>query len=287
MFDLFLENDKANKVNINDGINYLVTHISGLNPPSASLFLSKSPNNKGSKHNGSTLTERNLVITIKILGDIETNRNALYEWIDTEQYCKVHYRNGKKSVYCEGYVQDCPIEFFTKNEVVSLAIICPNPYWRELQDIQKDVSRLLKQFVMPFAISSAGVPFSTIRESQTATFYYAGGETGIRATLKCSGEVKNPVIFDASAVDALALTFRINTTLHEGETVVIDTEASPKTCKLYKADGSVVNIMKYVGANPTWFTLKKGIAVFGFSADDGTEANAELTIGYTNKFLGV
>lgn len=305
MFSLKLENDSGNIVDINDGIRYVVTAASGLNPPSAALFTSKSPNRKGSKYNGSTLDERNIVLTIKILGDIEVNRNALYAWVDTEQYCKVYYKNGVKNVYCEGYVQDCPIDLFTDNEVVSVAIVCPDPYWRELQEISADISSLLKQFTFPFAIEhvqtvsysspnpdgteatatmNEGIPFSTLGAGSTASILNVGAETGIRITITSKAEISNIVIVDAKDTTRV---FRINTTLTAGETVVIDTDGSPKTCKLYRTDGTVENILRYVGANPTWFTLKKGTNTFAFSVGTGTTSDVEITVGYTNKYLGV
>lgn len=282
MFSLKLENESANIVDINDGVKYVVLSASGLNPPPASIYTAKSPNRKGVKYNGSTLDERNIVIQIKILGDIEENRNALYEWVDTEQYCKVHYQNGIKDVYCEGHVQDCEIDLFTDNEVIDLAIICENPYWNELQEISKDISNVLKQFVFPFAISAAGVPFSTVLTNNTTNIVNVGAETGVIITIKSNGEVKNLVIFDAKDTTRV---FRLNMTIQNGHIVVIDTEASPKTCRLYKPDGTVENILKYVGATPTWFTLKKGINSFGFLADNLTDV--EMTIGYHNKYLGV
>lgn len=284
MFSLKLENDSGNIVDINDERRYTVTAVSGLNPPSAALFTSKSPNRKGSKFNGSTLDERNIVITIKILGDIEANRNALYAWVDTEQYCKVYYKNGVKNVFCEGYVQDCPIDLFTDNEVVSVAIVCPDPYWRELQEISADISSVIKEFTFPFAIDSVGVPFSTLRESNTASILNVGAETGARITIQSKTSISNLVLFDAQDTTRV---FRINTTIQAGEVVIIDTDASPKTCKLYRIDGTVENILRYVGANPTWFTLKKGINTFGFSIGTGAASDVEITIGYTNKYLGV
>lgn len=284
MFSLRLENESGNIVNINDGIRYVVTAVSGLNPPSASLFTSKSPNRKGSKYNGSTLDERNIVLTIKILGNIEANRNALYAWVDTEQYCKVYYKNGVKNVFCAGYVQDCPIDLFTDNEIVSVAIVCPDPYWRELQEIGADISSLLKQFTFPFAIDAAGIPFSTLNDGYTAKILNVGAETGIRISVTSKAEISDIVIVDAKDTTRV---FRVNTTLTAGETVVIDTDSSPKTCKLYKTDGTVENILRYVGANPTWFTLKKGINTFGLSVGSGSTSDVEITIGYTNKYLGV
>jgi virulence-associated protein VapD len=282
MFALMLENESANVVDINDGAKYQVISASGLNPPSASIFTAKSPNKKGVKYNGSTLDERIIVITVKLLGDIEANRNALYDWVDTEQYVKVKYKNGKKDVYCEGHIQDCDIDLFTDNEVVSIAILCENPYWKAAEEIARDISSILKQFTFPFAIGSVGVPFSTIRANTSTQILNVGAETGVRITVKCVGDVKNLVIFDAR--DATKA-FRLNATLKAGQVLEIDTESSPKTVKVINPDGTTENYLKYT-ENPTWFTLKKGANYFAHAAENGA-TNAEITIGYTNKYLGV
>lgn len=283
MFELKLENDSTNVVNINDGVNYVVLSVSGLNPPSASIFTTKSPNRKGVRYNGSSLNERNIVVEIKILGDVEQNRNALYSWIDTEQYVKVHYRNNLKNVYCEGHIQDCDIDYFTDNEVINLAIICENPFWHDLQEISADISSLLKHFTFPFAIDAAGIPLSTVRENNATNIFNAGAETGVKITVKCNDDVKNLRIYDDKNTSRQ---FIINYTLLEGWIVEIDTENSPKTVKAYLPDGTTINLLKYVGINPTWFTLKKGHNVFGYSADSGA-TSAEITFKFHNKYLGV
>ena len=283
MFDFKLENASGSIVNINDGVRYMVIPpVSGLNPPSASIYTAKSPNRKGVKYNGSTLNERNIVLTIKLLGDIEQNRNDLYAWVDTEQYVKVHYRNGVKNVYCEGHIQDCEIDPFTDNEVVSVAIICENPYWKDLAEIAADISTLLKQFTFPFAIAKEGIPFSTIRQSNSTNVFNVGAETGVKITIRCNGTVENLAIYNTNEPSKR---FEIKTALLANWTVVIDTEASPKTVKAYKPDGTVENLLKYT-SNPTWFTLKKGNNLFSYSATYGT-TDAEISIGYTNKHLGV
>ena len=283
MFTLQLENENANIVDINDMKNYVVLSASGLNPPSATIFTAKSPNRKGVKYNGSTLNERNIVLTIKILGDIEKNRNALYSWVDTEQYVKIHYRNGTKNVYCEGHVQDCTIELFTENETVSLAIICEDPYWRDLQDIQASISMLLSNFVLPFSIDSVGIPFSTLRDVNDTNIFNAGAETGVKMSLHFYDTVKNVSIYDAQDTSRR---FTINSTFGANEVIEINTEGSPKTCKLIKPNGTVENILKYVSNNPTWFTLKRGNNVFGYTAAEGI-SSINLTISFTNKYLGV
>lgn len=283
MFSLKLENESGNVVDINDGVNYVIVSVSGLNPPSASIFTTKSPNRKGSKYNGSTLNERNIVIQIKILGDIEVNRNALYDWTYTEQYVKVRYKNGLRDVYCEGHIEDHENDFFTESEIVSLSIICENPYWKDLQEISTEITAILSQFTFPFAISSAGIPFSTLKSTNTTNVFNAGAETGIRVTIKCKGTVENITLFDA-ANPSRRMT--LNATIEDGWMVEIDTTASPKTVRAYKPDGTVANLMRYLAPSPVWFNLKKGTNSFGFMAENGQE-NMEVFVSFTNNYQGV
>lgn len=281
MFELRFENSDGKLVNLNDGKNYVVTEYEGFDPPSASLYTSKSPNRKGSKKNGSTLNERALIIQVKILGDIEVNRNALYEWTDAETELKIYYKNGVKNVYCVGTVTDCDAPTFTNNEIMTVAITCPDPYLKDLQEIATEISSLLKQFVFPFAIDAAGIPFSTMRENNNTNVFNAGAETGAIIRIKALGEVSNIRLYDAN--DATRI-FSINMTLQANEIVEIDTERSPRTVKLIRTNGAVENILRYVGHKPTWFLLKKGNNVFGFTASD--VGNVEVTFSFTNKYLG-
>lgn len=283
MFDLKLENENANIVNLNDGVRYLIIGASGLTPPSASIYTSSSPNRKGVRYNGSTLNERHIVLTIKILGDVEANRNALYDWIETELYCKVHYSNGLKKVYCEGHVEDCTSDFFTSNEVMSVAIVCENPYWKELSTIFVEITSLVRAFTIPFAIKDEGIPFSYYSETNETKIVNTGAETGIKILIRCSGEVKNLVIYDARDTTRR---FTINTTLAEGSLVEIDTESSPKRAVITALDGTKTNLMQFLGGNSKWFTLKKGLNIFGYIAEEGAN-NVEMTIEYSNKHLGV
>lgn len=282
MYELRLENENSQTVNVNDGIKYEVLSVSGLNPPKATVFSAKSPNKKGSKKNGSTLDERIVIIQIKLLGDVEASRNDLYAWSDTEQELKIYYRNGKKNIYCEGTVTDCDIDLFTSNETVNIAILCNDPYLYDMQNIVSDISSILKQFTFPFAIDALGIPFSTVKETNTTNIFNAGAETGVKITVKCNGEVSNLRIYNA--IDTTQQ-FKINRTLQKDWIVEIDTDGSPKTVKLIKPDGTTENLLKDT-RNPTWFTLKKGNNLFGYSADSGV-SDAEITIGFRNKYLGV
>lgn len=281
MFELLFENANGKIVNINDDTNYVVIDFEGFTPPSASLYTSKSPNRKGSKKNGSTLDERTLIFQIKILGNVEANRNALYEWTDTETELKIYYKNGVKNIYCEGTVTDCDVPVCTDNEIMTVAITCPDPYLKDLREIATEISNLLKQFTFPFAIDANGIPFSTIKTENKTNVFNAGAETGAIIRIKALGEVSNISLYDAN--DATKI-FSINTTLQENEIVEIDTTRSPRTVRLIRTNGTAENILRYVGHNPTWFQLRKGNNLFAFSSSDN--GKIEVTFTFTNRYLG-
>lgn len=283
MFELRLENEAGNIVNINDESRYVVTSCSGLNPPSAAIFTAKSPNRKGSVYKGSSLDERIMVITIKLLGDVENNRIALYEWVNTESYVKIYYKNGNRDVYIEGYVQECPIEFFTDNEVVSVSIICPDPYFKGLEEISTELTTILSQFVFSFAIDSRGIPFSTIKDNNHTPILNAGAETGGIFRLSFSGIASGITIYNVkNTLEKMV----INHTFKSGDIVVIDTDRSPKRIELIEVDGTTTNILRYVEKNPTWFILKSGVNEYGFAAVSG-QTNVKMTVSFTNKYTGV
>jgi hypothetical protein len=205
----------------------------------------------------------------------------LYEWTDTETELKIYYKNGVKNVFCVGTVTDCDVPVCTDNEIMTVAITCPDPYLKDLREIATEITNLLKQFTFPFAIDADGIPFSTLRENNITNVFNAGAETGAIIRIKALAEVSNISLYDSN--DATRI-FSINMTLQANEIVEIDTERSPRTVKLIRTSGAVENILRYIGHNPTWFLLKKGNNLFGYTAS--SIANVEVSFTFTNKYLG-
>ena len=284
MIKLELENESKNVINIDDDVNYQLILATGFTSPSAEIFRSKSPNKKGSKYNGSTLNERYITLVIKILGDVEVNRNKLYAWIDSEQYVKINYQNKLKNVYCEGYIEESDIPMFDDNETIIVNLVCPDPYWKDLESIYTDINTLVSEFTFPFAIDKEGIPFSTILSDNQTNVFNAGNETGIMIQAIFSGNVTGLKIFNGNDISQY-IKFKNSLTFNEGDLLDINTDSSPKTITRIKADGTKENILKYVDGRPYWFTLKKGNNFFGYECND--ETLVDLKIMFNNKYLGV
>ena len=286
MYSLKLSDSKNNIIDINDGVNYVVLDVQGLNPPKANLYSSKSPNRAGSKYNGSSLGDRSISLTIRPLGNVEKNRNRLYDWVDTEQYVKVLYSNKLKSVFAEGHIEECEINFFDEIEVIDVLITCNDPYWKELLEIMTEINRIKSNFKFPFSIKKKGMPFSIIRDSVNATIYNKSSETGMEIRFYFTDTVTSPMIYDID--DNTKYIWLKDITFNKGETVVITTEGSPKKITKYDVNGTPSNILYTASENLTWLKIKKGINRLGVKATNTDELkHIEVVVSWRRKYKGV
>lgn len=153
MFTCKIENEAHNILELTQNeSNYQVINISGLNPPNAQINRTPVAGMDGTNFNSSKLEERNIVITLKINGDIEQNRIKLYSYFNTKQWCRLYYKNELRDVYIEGYVETVEVDHFVIDQTMQISIVCPKPYFRALDEIITDVSKILKMFEFPFAI---------------------------------------------------------------------------------------------------------------------------------------
>ena len=145
---------------------YQVIDIKGLNPPHAQINTSTIVGLDGAVFNSSKLNTRNLVLTIKINGDIEANRQQLYNYFRTKEKCTFYYSNNSLNVSIEGYVESLECGLFTKSEQAQISIICPYPYFKSIDEVIQDSSNVIPAFSFPFSINqNAPVIISSINES--------------------------------------------------------------------------------------------------------------------------
>lgn len=278
-YKLTLQNEVGRIIDINDGKNFQVLNCRGLTPPSAELFLSKSPNRKGARYNGSSLSERTIEIDIKLLGDIEANRNLLYDWANPESYCRINYSNFLKNVYCEGIVESATLELFTNSQVMSIVIVCSDPYLKSLYTIFQEINQYLRQFTFPFSIDRNGIPFSTSKNSTLTTFTYNGVRVGFKAYVIIKGEINRIQITNQRDASYFALSKHF-----EAEQILlIDSSASPKKVTNLTTGE---NLLKYMSAKSTWLKLFTGQNQFSYEVDTNVE-DVEVTFSLNDRFLGV
>lgn len=278
MYSLKVENDRGNTLKLTNNPNYTVYKIEGLNPPQATINSSVNTTTDGSSINSVRLENRNIVIYMTIEGDVEANRINLYKYFPVKKSVKLYFKNDTRDIYIEGNVELIECDLFTNKQIAQISIICPKPYFKDVQNLITTFGDVSSMFEFPFSISKTGIEISGITTNQRRSIINTGDiETGVIIKLFSTGTVVNPVIYDVLKRTQLKLNF----TMLASDTIVINTNVGEKSIELIR-DGVTYNAMGYMAQDSTWFILEAGDNVFTYDADSG---NSYLQLTFTTAIL--
>lgn len=271
MFVCKIENTKNNILRLTQNeSDFQILSVQGLNPPNAQINTSKIAGLDGSKFNSSTINERNLVIMIKLRGDVEKNRIRLYSFFRSKEWCKFYYKNNSRDVYIEGYVESIECDLFSNKEIMQVSIICPNPFFKGIEEIIDDISKSVAAFEFPFAINLPGVELSTIDNSKiTNVFNDSESETGVIITIDVLSTISTIQIKGTSTGEI----FTLNYNFVENDRIIIDTNKGKKSVSLLR-NATTINLFSAVKKGSTFFQLDIGDNFFSYLVDNGTNDDA-------------
>lgn len=293
MFNLKVENANGQQLTLTHRESeYQVVQIDGLNPPNALLNSSTVAGMDGSRFASSRLEARNIVITIKVNGDVEANRLFLYKYFRTKQYCKIYFKNGSRDVYAEGYVETIETNLFENGQSMQISIVCHNPYFKAVDEIVNDISQVIGVFEFPFAFGADGVvagtttddaiEFSRIDKDRYVNVINNGDDvSGFIIEIMASGSVVNPKIFSIDTNEQMI----VNTSLVAGDLLIINTQQGEKSITL-RRNGVDTNYLRYLRKNSSWLKLNTGDNQFTIDADTGADL-MQVLFKYRTKYEGV
>ena len=161
MYELTIQNDRGEIYELTHHLGeFLITEITGLDSPRNNINISTAGTQDGGRFNSSHLECRNIVITVALSGNIEEQRQKLYRIFPIKSAVKVFFREKYRNLMTEGHIEQISVPQFVKLEVAQISIICPDPYWKDRNEIQAETSYGLAAFSFPFAIEAGGVPVS-------------------------------------------------------------------------------------------------------------------------------
>lgn len=278
MYSLKVENDRGNTLELTNNPNYTVYKIEGLNPPQATINSSVNTTTDGSSINSVRLENRNIVIYMAIEGDVESNRINLYKYFPVKKSVKLYFKNYTRDIYIEGNVELIECDLFTNKQIAQISIICPKPYFKDIENLVTSFGDVSSMFEFPFSIAKTGIEISGVTTNQRRSIINTGDiETGVIIKLFSTGTVVNPVIYDVLKRTQLKLNF----TMLASDTIVINTNVGEKSIELIH-DGVTYNAMGYMAQDSTWFVMEAGDNVFTYDADSG---NSNLQLTFTTSIL--
>lgn len=282
MFKLKVENKYGEVLELSQNPNYVIKLIDGIDPPDAVINTARNANADGSVFNSAYVDNRTITITLAINQPTEANRIALYRYFKSKYPVTLYYENDSRNVKISGYVQQVPVQYFAKKELFQATILCVNPYFEGAEQETTMIDSAEALFEFPFEIE-APIAFSEQNEIHEEVVINNGDiETGALFILHAKGTVVNPSIVNMDTNEV----FAFNVTLSMGDEIRLNTVVKQKSVLLYKANGTVQNLIGSVYAGASWFQLRPSGNVFSILATSGL-SNLDAAIYSSDKYQGV
>ena len=282
MFSIAIENNLGNKLQFVNDQNFVITHVEGLTPPASVISTGVVATMDGERQTNVRVDKRNIVITLKILTDVEQNRILLYKYFKLKAPCKIFYKNESRDVYIEGTVETFEADLFTALQEVQISIICAQPYFKALEEMYYDISQVLSAFEFPFAIDKNGIEFSVLDPTLIAKVENSGDVvTGVIIEISANGAIANPKIYNTVTRGMFGLTLK----MEKGDIVRINTNKGSKKVE-FVHEGITSNIMNAIMINPDWFQLEIGENFFTYDCESGNEF-FNMQFSHVNMYEGV
>lgn len=218
-----------------------------------------------------------------IEGEIEANRINLYKYFPPKRNVALYFKNETRDVFIEGMVELIECDLFTNRQIAQISIICPKPFFRDVEEFNTYFSDVSAKFEFPFSIAKEGIEFSSISTNVRKTIINSGDvESGIVIELfAAGGAVFRPVIYNVFEKTHIKLNYYMD----QGDLIRINTNAGEKAIDLIK-DGVVTNLLGYLDMGSTWLTLKSGDNVFTYDCESGG-SNLQIAFKSTLLYSGV
>ena len=264
---------------------YQVLSIIGLNPSRAQLNMTTIVGLDGAILNSAKLETKNIVITLKINGDAEENRQRLYDYFRTKEACRFFYSNGTRNVYIDGLVEAVECDLFSEDEQAQISLICPYPYFTDVSEVVNDISDIASSFVFPFSIEhDEPIPISSYdSERVTNVINTSDAEVGMRIVASIHGSVNTLEIRNTDTGESIT----INYSMQDLDVLTINTNKGRKGVSIQR-NGVTTNIFSSVQGGSVFLQLHTGSNPLAYLADGGTSQElVSVQIIHANEYRGV
>lgn len=278
MFTAKIENSNGQVLTLTQKeSDYQVISITGLNPPPAQINTTNIAGIDGAKFNSAKLDTRNIVIMLKLNGDVEGNRLALYQMFRTKEACRFYYSNGRRDVSIPGYVETVECDLFTNAEIMQVSIICMYPYFRDVHENWIEISDgATAGFHFPFSINvGSPIPFSIYNiEGETNVENTAEAETGAIIRVDVNEPIRTIEIRNTGNNEF----FKLEHDFQRADTILINTHKGEKSITLVR-NGVASNVFTALKLGSTFFQLNVGNNFFTYFAN-GIQNDERLLVRF-------
>jgi phage-related protein len=277
---------------------FFVLGVDGLAPPKASINTTDVLSADGAVYNSARTNPRNIVLSLGFKRStsisIEEQRHLTYRYFPLKKEVTVVVETDVRTVQIIGYVESNEPNIFSRSQGTVVSIICPNPYFYSVEDVDTIFSGATAGFEFPFSnedLTDPLISFGDILINSEQTVVYDGdAEVGVLIHIHCLGLVEGLTIYSVTTRQTMELnTDRIAAItggdIQNGDDIYISTIKGDKYLRLQR-EGITYNILNALDRNVDWFYLQRGDNLFTYTATTGLSA-LQFRVTHTLVYEGI
>lgn len=239
----------------------------------------------GELYQGSTANKRNIVIKATVILPVGAThdqiREEFFSFFVPRETGTLYLYDGDKARKIDYKTENCEFDMDGIFRDVTISLICPDPVFKAVQDERTDVAEIEGLIEWPVELTN---PFEVGLKHDTlmATIRNPSSVSrGLTVTITATGEAVNPKLIEVNRQQS----FRILTTLHNGDVLVVTTGPGNKRVKLIRdnVESNINNCWEFGG---TWLQVEPGENLFTYEADSGA-SSLSVTLASTPLYWGV
>lgn len=264
---IICQNSRGNQITFSYSFPYYLQKIDGVTEVAGKVNTIKSAYGVGSKYISSSIDERNILIEGSITRDnITEKRKNLYKMFPLKDKGTFFYYEEDKEYKIEYYVESIDI---IKSKVVdkfSISLICPSPYFTDLNESKVQLANWIPSFEFPLEIpANTGIEFGYKNTNSLVTIENDTNiEIGMRIVFTASDDVENPKLINITTQEEL----EIEKNMSAGDVITVTTYLNNKNIIL-SSNGEEININNYLKFGTKFLQIHTGSNTFKATAKSG------------------
>lgn len=276
--------------------NILIEEIDGLGPAKANVVFTELATTDGAVDNFARLNTRELSLKLILLGNpsIEDTRLKIYKYFPIKQMITFQIETDNRIAYTKGRVESVEPDIFSQKESVDISILCPDPYFRDLETqelIFVNVEPLFEFIYSNESLTENLTEFGEVKYEREKEIYYEGDtEVGVIIKFHLLGTVRGLGIFNSGnraviTINDEKIELLTGGGLMRGDDIIINTIKGKRSATLIRR-AKRYNIINALDRPINWITIVKGLNKLRFNSKEGI-SKIDLEVDYDMVYEGV
>lgn len=263
---------------------YLIS-VEGLHEVLGTVTGIKSAYAIGENYTGTSIEKRNIVISGIIKDDFINNRQKLYRIFPLKTTGTLYYYEDDLERKIDYKVESIKINEKGYPKVFQISLICPTPYFTDINKTTLQMATWSPAFKFPLKISQlTGIKFGIKNMTSMVSIVNTTNiEFGMTIIFTANGTVINPSLFNVDTREEM----KIEKTMQAGDKILVHTYRQNKNIIYISSESqeeeNINNLMVY---GSKFLQIPPGENTYRYNADENVD-NLEAVIEYLTEYEAI